>query len=146
MSETVLLALRNHRQWAKTLASVVSDIESTDVTAVLLHVFSEEEAETTRENVESGSSFSPDDLAARKSGVVTAREELAATGVEVEIRGTVGDPGEDILAVADEESADRLYLYGRKRSPAGKAVFGSTVQRVLLNSTVPVTVVPARMD
>jgi nucleotide-binding universal stress UspA family protein len=48
--------------------------------------------------------------------------------------------------VADEESADLVVVGGRKRSPTGKAIFGSTAQRVLLEADVPVTFVKARTD
>lgn len=40
--------------------------------------------------------------------------------------GSVGDPVGEILAEADGRSARPLVVKGRKRTPVGKAVFGST--------------------
>ena len=45
--------------------------------------------------------------------------------------------------IADEVDADMIVLGGRGRSPAGKALFGSTTQEVLLGSPCPVTFVRA---
>lgn len=147
MSDTILLSLRNYRPWARTVARVVKDIESEDTTALLLHVFDGDELSSTRENIDADGSLSLDDLAARKSGIVTAKEILEDANIDVEVRGTDQDERADgILAVTDEANVNRLYLYGRKRSPTGKAVFGSTLQQVLLNAPVPVTVVPASLS
>ncbi|GKZ14562.1 hypothetical protein HAL_24430 [Haladaptatus sp. T7] len=147
MSETILLPLRNYRPWAEAVAGAAAAVESSDVTALLLYVFDEEERASTRANIDDDGSMTVDDLAARKSGIVAAREILQDAGVSVEVRGReqVETTADSILTVSDEADVDRLYLYGRKRSPTGKAVFGSTLQRVLLNATVPVTVVPSNV-
>lgn len=147
MSETILLPLRNYRPWAEAVAGAAATVESGDVTALLLHVFDGDELSSTRENIDSSGSVTVDDLAARKSGIVAAREILQDAGVSVEVRGLeqAETTADSILTVADEAGVERLYLYGRKRSPTGKAVFGSTLQRILLNATVPVTVVPSNV-
>lgn len=62
-------------------------------------------------------------------------------GVDYEVRGFVGDVSDKIIALADEMAADRVVLSGHTRSPVGKAVFGSTSQRVLLDAPCPVTYV-----
>lgn len=56
----------------------------------------------------------------------------------VEVVGRMGEPVEDILEVADERDASYLVIGGRKRTPVGKAVFGSATQSVLLHADRPV--------
>lgn len=53
-------------------------------------------------------------------------------------RGRVGEPVEGILAEADRLDARYVVVGGRKRSPAGKVLFGSTTQAVLLSADRPV--------
>ncbi len=61
-------------------------------------------------------------------------------GVEAEkhllIRGRV--PEEDILEFADEVDATMIIIGVRKRRPAGKLLFGSVAQHVILHSKQPV--------
>ena len=144
MSSTVLLPVKNHAPWARDVADVVTDVENENTEVVVLHVFDEGEVASTRDNLD-GDSLSTNDLASRKAGVSAATEVLTDGGIDVKSRGVrKGDRAADaILGVAESVDADRIYLYSRKRSPAGKAVFGSTVQRVILNATVPITIVPA---
>jgi nucleotide-binding universal stress UspA family protein len=52
--------------------------------------------------------------------------------------GLLGDPEDEIVNYADSNDARYLVIAGRKRSPVGKALFGSTVQTLMLNSDVPV--------
>jgi nucleotide-binding universal stress UspA family protein len=60
----------------------------------------------------------------------------------VSFEGQVGDPAEKVLLVADQRDARYLVMGGRRRTPIGKAVFGSVTQSVLLNSERPVLTVP----
>ncbi|THE66213.1 universal stress protein [Salinadaptatus halalkaliphilus] len=52
--------------------------------------------------------------------------------------GLVGDPSNVLLEYAEEVDARYVVLGPRRRSPAGKAVFGSTSQSVILNAPCPV--------
>ncbi|WP_458188422.1 universal stress protein [Haladaptatus sp. NG-WS-4] len=144
MGTTVLLAVKNHAPWARDVAEVVTNVEDEDTEAVVLHVFDDGEVASTRANLDDDA-LSVNDLASRKVGVDAATGVLIDGGLDATPRGVREDDrtADAILDVAESEDADRLYLYGRKRSPAGKAVFGSTVQRVVLNASVPVTIVPA---
>lgn len=103
------------------------------VEAILLFVFTGD------------SSDLPDDVqqfksANRVQSVRRAQEHLEDHGVDVEVRDDSGDTTEDILVDAEEFDVDAIVLGGRKRSPAGKAIFGSVTQSVILNSERPVVV------
>lgn len=61
-------------------------------------------------------------------------------GIDATVREDSGDAVEDILSVADEIDANLIVMGGRKQSPAGKVLFGSITQSVLLQADRPVTV------
>lgn len=52
--------------------------------------------------------------------------------------GRVGDASSDVVSYAKKHEARYIVIGGRKRSPAGKAVFGSVAQSILLNAENPV--------
>jgi len=60
----------------------------------------------------------------------------------IEITVRVGDPAEEIIAYADTVDARYVVVGGRRRSPTGKAIFGSVTQKVMLGASVPVLNVP----
>ena len=69
-----------------------------------------------------------------------AGETLEASGIEYDVEESSGDPADAIVAAADDVDADLVIVGGRKRSPAGKALFGSVTQSVILNAGRPVMV------
>ena len=69
---------------------------------------------------------------------------LENSGVDFELvqhlRGN--DAAEELLALEDEHPEISMIVIGsRKRSPVGKLIMGSTGQRVILGSSVPVVAV-----
>ena len=48
------------------------------------------------------------------------------------------EEAEEIIDEAESEDPRYLVISGRRRSPTGKALFGSTTQQVLLNVDCPV--------
>jgi nucleotide-binding universal stress UspA family protein len=72
--------------------------------------------------------------------VRAASEVFEEARVEYEVTESSGDPAEAIIDAADEADADLIVIGGRKRSPAGKALFGSVTQTVILNAGRPVLV------
>lgn len=61
---------------------------------------------------------------------------------EFETAVKVGEPGAEIIRYADDVDARYVLIGGEKRSPTGKALFGSVGQTVLLQSPTPVINVP----
>jgi nucleotide-binding universal stress UspA family protein len=74
--------------------------------------------------------------------------EVAASGVPLEVRQTMGvDVADQVLAVADEVSASLVVIGLRRRSPVGKLIMGSVAQRILLGADCPVLAVkPSEAD
>ena len=68
--------------------------------------------------------------------------ETAAEGVDfatdIEYVGLVGDAADEILDYAENHDARYIVVGPRKKSPTGKALFGSVSQEVLLNAGCPV--------
>ncbi|MFC7157206.1 universal stress protein [Halomarina halobia] len=63
---------------------------------------------------------------------------------EFEAVGLIGEAAKRIVRYAETTDARYLVLGGRKRTPIGKAVFGSVTQSVLLNADCPVVTVLRR--
>ncbi|WP_121743351.1 universal stress protein [Natronorubrum halophilum] len=74
----------------------------------------------------------------------TEAEDIAsdAFGDEIPHRGIglVGTIPGDLIRVAEKENCEHIFVSGKKRSPAGKAVFGDVAQSVILQFDGPVTV------
>lgn len=118
-----------------------------DATVSLAHVFTDDEYQDVLDQLEFDtelSEVSADDTAQRHATIRSLSDLLEEQEIRYEIRGAVGPHGETIVDLAKETDADRVIVGGRKRSPTGKAVFGSTAQHVMLNSPSPVTFVRER--
>jgi nucleotide-binding universal stress UspA family protein len=124
----ILLAVDDNETRAKLAAENVATLDwGDDVTVTVLHVFTE--------NVEG----------ANVSQIGSAREAhdiLEESGIETVFAETSGSPAEQIVSYGEDEDADVICLAGRSRTPAGKAVFGSVSQSVMLDSDIPVLFCP----
>lgn len=105
------------------------------VTATVLFVFGGEDVPEEWDRFKS---------ATRIGAVRHAIEYLEEHDVEAEVIDESGDTAEFILREAEERDVDAVVLGGRKRSPAGKAIFGSVTQSVILNTDLPVVVTGKR--
>ncbi|MHC3437684.1 universal stress protein [Natrialbaceae archaeon A-gly3] len=77
------------------------------------------------------------------ASVRRARETLEDHDVSVTLDESSGDTAESLIQRADEHDAEMIVVAGRKRSPTGKAVFGSVTQDVILGTDRPVLVCSA---
>lgn len=101
-----------------------------DIEVSLLYVFTEKEEEAPTRMKTAG----------RVGTVKHSQEKLEDAGFEVSILEESGDPAVEILQVLDRDNYNLVVMGARKRSPAGKVLFGSVTQAVILESNIPVTV------
>lgn len=153
MIETVLLAIGpgDSDRVDELTEHAIEIAQPTDATVVLAHVLAADEYEDEVHNYHEAidrmgidlenRNLTPEMLAKETDPIDEIADRLEEAGVAVEIRAAVGDRAEEIVQLAEDIDADTLIVGGRKRSPTGKAVFGSTAQKVLMNAPCPVTYV-----
>lgn len=124
---TILMALDTELERARAQAGAVEKLAAStgELTVSLLHVFGD--------NPEGGT-------VSQVQTVRKVQDRLETRGVEVELLEASGNPDDEIIAAADEHDVDQICVGGRKRSPAGKALFGSVTQNVILGTDRPVLV------
>ena len=119
----VLVTIDGDEQRATSQAETVIELFGTDVRAHILHVF--------QDNPQ-GTSITE---------FVTTRpvqQRFENAGIETVLHEKSGDPGTEIIKLAEEIDVDVVVVAGRKRSPAGKMLFGSVTQDVILSASKPV--------
>jgi nucleotide-binding universal stress UspA family protein len=122
-----------------------------ETTVEVLHVFTEARYREVCDRLDypANDRPAPDDLVGRVApvrDVVNLLEEpLRGWGTTMDVTARVGnDVGGEIVAAAEAADAKRVLVGGRRRTPTGKVVFGSTAQRVMLDAPCPVTFVRDR--
>lgn len=127
---------RRAKAAAEFLTTLPVNVDNVEV--LILNVFKEFEAvEDSGGAVRSEDLFDPE---AFPDSVVVAKDILEVAGFSVTAQRKHGSPSEEIKVVAEEVDVDLVVMAGEKRSPVGKALFGSVTQEVLLNTDIPVTV------
>lgn len=112
--------------------------EAHDEELVVLHVMPEGEYDRRREEREYFVDQAAEDAEKTARWVVHGTTEDDSSVI---CRGRVGGPVDEILNEAEDRNARFVVIGGRKRTPVGKAVFGSVAQSVLLRSDRPVVTV-----
>ncbi|WP_049928553.1 universal stress protein [Halopiger goleimassiliensis] len=107
----------------------------------VVHVLSQEEFRgIERASVEeTGTTVPLDEIREYAEGIA----DDAADGIaqEYEPVGLVGEAAEELLEYVEDVDARYIVLGGRRRSPVGKVLFGSTAQPVLLSASCPVVTI-----
>ena len=117
-----------------------------DARLTLLHVTTEEKYNNTYRELQSISSYGGEygvyqaEQGAANYAEDIAQEVLSDVAVEYDAVGALGDPVERVLDHAESEGCDHVFVSGRTRSPAGKALFGDDTQQIILEFDGPVTV------
>lgn len=148
--ETILVPIgSSENDRIQTLADTVAEIAGPmHLTIVILHVFTKHRFERLVEqlNYDSDELPAPDEVVKRVVAIRKLARELNTPfrnhGMTVDVEGRISETvGSEIITVADDINAQRIVVGGRKRTPTGKAVFGSTAQKILLDAPCPVTFV-----
>lgn len=140
---SILLPVHTNVERALSQAKYVATLadEGLDLHAYVLFVFTGKERSP--DTPEEMKRF---DSPMRIDAVKRTTEVLDDADVEYTIQEDSGEVAADILDDAEELDVDDIVLGGRKRSPAGKILFGSVTQEVLLNTDRPVTVTTAQEE
>lgn len=104
----------------------------------IIHVLSQSEfVDLERTSVEdTGQAIDMEDI----RGIAREIAEESAAGITDDFTavGLVGDAADEIVRYSSENAARYIVISGRRRSPVGKALFGSVTQSVLLDADRPV--------
>jgi nucleotide-binding universal stress UspA family protein len=123
-------------QFSTAVVTTAYDLaEAYDDELLLVHVMSQKQFDARSENqpeyyVDEGAA----DAANTARGIA---ERTLENSDRISTQGRVGSPAEEIIEITRRIDPRFLVLGGRKRSPVGKALFGSITQSVLLEAEVP---------
>ena len=128
----ILVGIDTDVDRASAQASTIESLPaaSEEVSATLFHVFQD----------------NPEGRSVQQLDAVRAvADSFDEAGVEYEYYEASGEPASELIRTAEEREVDMICLSGRKQTPAGKVIFGSVTQAVILGTDVPVvTVSPER--
>lgn len=141
----VILAAVEDNEYADEVVRVAADMaRAYDDELVALHVVPQGEFLRDRQGTSLASvDAEPIEQAEREAAdrAKAVVERALDDPAEATVEGRIDDPADGVLAVADEVDAAFVVVGARRRSPVGKAVFGSTTQSVLLGADQPVVTV-----
>lgn len=146
MLDTVLVAVEENRERMEPVVESAAEIAAgVGADVVLLRVYEHEEFESIRAESDR-SSVDPTELAELSPVAKWAVDLFEERAVDYVVVGETGKPADEIVAYVEDHGIDHVFLGGRRRSPAGKALLGSVSQAVLRSVDVPCTVCMAPTD
>lgn len=134
----ILLPVGATEERAQRQAETVSEmpVNPDELTATVLFVSEEIESEV-------GGTISSSRPEEVPDSVRTAADVLEDAGINVDAVVAEGDQADTIISFVERQDIDHVVVAGERRSPTGKALFGSDIQATILNTPVPVTVTPS---
>lgn len=131
----VLVAVDHNEERARKQAEAITEppLASDSIRAVVVHVAREVRSDE-------GGPIDMQEYSEMPESVLEVRDHLESADIDTRIERRSGDPAEEILKVVQKEEADWVVVGGRKRSPVGKAIFGSVSQAVILKADCSVLV------
>ena len=92
-----------------------------------------------------GREYDQEDATKDDATMAAVNAKLEGSGVDFDVRQLVRgfEPAEDLISIAEANSADLIVIGLRRRSPVGKLILGSNAQRILLDAHCPVLAVKA---
>ncbi|WIV67023.1 universal stress protein [Natrialbaceae archaeon AArc-T1-2] len=112
----------------------------------VVHVMAESEANERRRATANQEGGPIDDIDEQNIAARAAEDVVGDRSDQLECVGLVGEPSTEIVEYAGDVDARYVVIGPRKKSPTGKAIFGSVAQQVLLNSPAPTVSVIDEQD
>lgn len=135
---TIVAAVDRSERGAEIVAEAAELAEAFGEELHVLHVLSQSEfIDLERTSVEdTGQAIDMEHI----RGIASEIAEESASGITDDFTavGLVGDAADEIVRYSSEHDARYIVISGRRRSPVGKALFGSVTQSVLLDADRPV--------
>ncbi|WP_396611334.1 universal stress protein [Haloferax sp. S1W] len=140
-----ILAAIGEEQHAQNVVSVAYDLAETyGDTLIALHVMPKEEFNEHKQAINSTPGYTHLTIDQEESSAKEFSREVVDAALDgfdrerVEVRGRVGEPANKVLDEAEYVDPRFVVIGAKHRSPVGKALFGSTAQKILLDSDTPV--------
>lgn len=133
---TVILATDGHEDRVMAQAEAIANYPCASEGSEVLIVNVAKEIQS-----DEGGKINIEEYSEMPDSALSALSFFESEGITAEAQQRSGDPAEELIRAAREVEADQIVLGGRRRSPVGKAVFGSVVQDVILKADCPVTTI-----
>lgn len=140
---TIAVVLDSAEPDEQLLETAKRHVAGTDLEVVLCRIVDRDEYEgDVRRQAKSGERV--DSIEEVESEALSEAEAVGADffGDEVPYTpiGRIGTVPDDVLEIADEQESEHVFIAGKKRSPAGKMLFGDAAQKLILDFDGPVTI------
>lgn len=139
---TVLVAVKEAENSRQVLEAAETLARQFDDELEVLHVLSRDEFVNLERTSVSETADAVDPNEVREIAASIAAEIAEPVVDEFVATGAVGDAASEIISLAKRRNARYIVIGVRKRSAVGKAVFGSTAQKVLTSVDRPTLAVP----